>query len=106
MVSGALPGGLRTESGSAVRLDDWKKICYHDEDRHNAGMVKSVDTRDLKSLAVKSVPVRVRLPAPCSHPDFDRVGVGFFFLIFDELPIIPALLEQIEHFRIQTLECV
>ena len=27
-------------------------------------MVKSVDTRDLKSLAVKSVPVRVRLPAP------------------------------------------
>ena len=31
---------------------------------HAAGMVKSVDTRDLKSLAVKSVPVRVRLPAP------------------------------------------
>ena len=27
-------------------------------------MVKSVDTRDLKSLALKSVPVRVRLPAP------------------------------------------
>ena len=28
--------------------------------------------------------------APRSHPDFDRVGVGFFFPIFDELPAFPV----------------
>ena len=39
-------------------------MCYDFMVTFHAGMVKSVDTRDLKSLAVKSVPVRVRLPAP------------------------------------------
>jgi len=33
---------------------------------------------------------RNRTPAPHSHPNFDRVRVGFFFLIFEELPIFPA----------------
>ena len=36
-------------------------------------MVKSVDTRDLKSLAVKSVPVRVRLPAPIKRTPKGRL---------------------------------
>ena len=54
-----------------------------------------VDVVDSKSTAGDSVPVRVRSPAPHSHPDFDRVGVGFFFLIFDEFPIFPVFLEQI-----------
>ena len=49
--------------------------------------------------------VRVRLPAPRSHADFDRVGVGFFFLIFGELPIYPVILEQIRHIRICSLKC-
>ena len=35
-------------------------------------------------------------PAPHSHPNFDRVGVGFFFLIFYEFPIFPKLSEQIK----------
>ena len=34
---------------------------------------------------------RNRTPAPHSHPDFDRVRVRFFFLIFDELPQIRVL---------------
>ena len=71
-----------------------------------AGVLELVDEEDSKSFGVTLVWVRVPPPAPRSRPDFDRVRVGFFFLIFDELPIIPALLEQIEHFRIQTLECV
>ena len=41
-------------------------------------MVKSVDTRDLKSLAVKSVPVRVRLPAPIKKAS--PKGLAFLFL--------------------------
>ena len=55
-----------------------------------------VDVVDSKSTAGDSVPVRGRSPAPHSHPDFDRVGVGFFFLIFDELPIFPAFKKQME----------
>jgi len=42
---------------------------------------------------------RFRLPAPRSHLDFDRVRVGFFFYIFDELPIISVFLEQIAFFK-------
>ena len=47
-------------------------------------MVKSVDTRDLKSLAVKSVPVRVRLPAPNQYNPNQvfPVGDGFGFVVF------------------------
>ena len=53
-------------------------ICVTD-----AGMVKSVDTRDLKSLAVKSVPVRVRLPAPKhSNPNLLPIGETFGFVVF------------------------
>ena len=48
---------------------------------------------------------RARPPAPQSRPDFDRVGVGFFFLIFGELPIYPVILEQIRHIRICSLKC-
>ena len=55
-----------------------------------AAVVELVDTRDLKSLGRETVPVRARSAAPHSHPDFDRVRVGFFFLIFDELPIFPV----------------
>ncbi len=44
-----------------------KRIC--DSISFAAGMVEQVDTRDLKSLGVKSVPVRFRLPAPKrEHP--------------------------------------
>ena len=47
-------------------------------------MVKSVDTRDLKSLAVKSVPVRVRLPAPKQYNpnQLFRVGNGFGLFVY------------------------
>ena len=44
----------------------------------HAGMVKSVDTRDLKSLAVKSVPVRVRLPAPINSYFGNKMAVFCF----------------------------
>ena len=44
-------------------LDYASEICYHE---YHAGMVEQVDTRDLKSLAVKSVPVRFRSAAPKS----------------------------------------
>ena len=49
-----------------------------------AGMVKSVDTRDLKSLAVKSVPVRSRSPAPNQYNpnQIFPVGDGFGFIVF------------------------
>ena len=49
-----------------------------------AGMVKSVDTRDLKSLAVKSVPVRVRLPAPNKYNpnQIFRIGKGFGLFVY------------------------
>ena len=49
-----------------------------------AGMVKSVDTRDLKSLAVKCVPVRVRLPAPNQYNpnQIFPVGDGFGLFVF------------------------
>ena len=53
-----------------------------------------VDEEDSKSFGGDIVWVRVPPPAPHSHPDFDRVGVGFFFLIFDELPIFPASQQQ------------
>ena len=55
-------------------------MCYYCCD---AGMVKSVDTRDLKSLAVKSVPVRVRLPAPKLDTNFDTMGImiGVHFVV-------------------------
>jgi len=36
------------------------------------------------------------LAAPRSHLDFDRVRVGFFFYIFDELPVFPEFSEQIK----------
>ena len=70
-------------------------------------MVELVDTRDLKSLGLTSVPVRARLAAPRSHPDFDRVGVGFFFLIFDIFPVFPVFLEQIErkYFFVPQKQC-
>ena len=44
-------------------------------------MVKSVDTRDLKSLGVKSVPVRVRLPAP-KIPNAEAFGILLFTITF------------------------
>ena len=69
-----------------------------------AGVVELVDSVDLGS-SVFDVQVRVLSPAPRSHPDFDRVGVGFFFLIFGELPIYPVILEQIRHIRICSLKC-
>ena len=43
----------------------------------------------------ESVQVRVLLPAPRSHPDFDRVRVGFFLHIFHIFPVIPKFSEQI-----------
>ena len=42
-----------------------------------AGVVEQADTRDLKSLGVKSVPVRSRSPAPKKNTPY---GV-FFFVI-------------------------
>ena len=65
-------------------------MCYDFMVTFHAGMVKSVDTRDLKSLAVKSVPVRVRLPAPNQYnpnqifPVGDGFGLFVFFGKFEE----------------------
>ena len=39
---------------------------------------------------------RKRMPAPHSHPNFDRVRVGFFLHIFDIFPVFPEFLEQIK----------
>ena len=61
-----------------------------------AAVVESVDTGDLKSPGSNAVRVRVPSAAPCSHPNFDRVGVGFFFLIFGIFPVFPEFLEQIK----------
>ncbi len=52
-------------------------------------MVESADTRDLKSLALKSVPVQVRSAAPDkNNPNQSRqiisVGDGFGLLIYLE----------------------
>ena len=48
-------------------------MCYYTE---AAGVVEQADTRDLKSLAAKSVPVRSRSPAPKKkHP----IGVLFLW---------------------------
>ena len=45
----------------------------------DAGVVEQADTRDLKSLALKSVPVRSRSPAPTpSHFGNKMVGGCFF----------------------------
>ena len=49
-----------------------------------------VDEEDSKYFGGDIVWVRVPPPAPHSHPDFDRVGVGFFFLIFDVFPVFMA----------------
>ena len=51
------------------------KMCY---DVHviSAGMAKSADARDLKSLGVTSVPVQVRLPA--ETPRHHVSGLKFF----------------------------
>ena len=70
-------------------------------------MVESVDTGDLKSPGSDTVRVRVPSAAPRSHPDFDRVGVGFFFLIFDIFPVFPVFLEQIErkYFFVPQKQC-
>ena len=51
-----------------------------------AGVMELVDVADSKSAGGDSVWVRVPPPAPKSHPDFDRVRVRFFFLIFDIFP--------------------
>ncbi|VXB31996.1 hypothetical protein ENHYDAX1_200164 [Enhydrobacter sp. AX1] len=47
-------------------------------------MVKLVDTRDLKSLALTSVPVQVRPRAPLIKPKLLRLGffVAGYFLTF------------------------
>ena len=59
-------------------------------------MMELVDVADSKSAGGDTVPVRARPPAPRSHPDFDRVRVGLFFYIFDELPIFLEFSEQIK----------
>ena len=46
----------------------------------DAGVVEQADTRDLKSLAVKSVPVRSRSPAPEKNPHLSTTSVGSFQL--------------------------
>ena len=40
--------------------------------------------------------LRVPSAALQPYPYFDRVGVGFFFLIFDIFPIFPVFSEQIK----------
>lgn len=46
-------------------------------------MVKLVDTRDLKSLARKGVPVRLRLRAPIQNPRLAMLDEGFFIFKFN-----------------------
>ena len=72
-------------------LEISRKMLYTFPQR--AGVLELVDEVDSKSITSDGVRVRVPPPAPHFHPDFDRVGVGFFFYIFDELPIFPEFSE-------------
>ena len=47
-----------------------------------AGVVEQADTRDLKSLALKSVPVRSRSPAPNQYNPNQIFPVGNGFGLF------------------------
>ena len=53
-------------------------------------MLELADEEDSKSFASDGVRVRPPPPAPRSQSNFDRVRLGFFFLIFDEFPLFPA----------------
>ena len=64
-----------------------------------AGVLELADEVDSKSVASDGVRVRPPPPALHSHPDFDRVRVGLFFSIFDELPGFSVFSEHITHFR-------
>lgn len=57
---------------------------------------RTITLSDIEAAANESGSDLEMFGAPCSHPDFDRVRVGFFFLIFDELPIFPVFSEQIK----------
>ena len=70
----------------SVILDGRVKLCYYTK---AAGVVEQADTRDLKSLAVKSVPVRSRSPAPKKkHP------IGVLFLWYREVTGIEPIQMQ------------
>ena len=49
---------------------------------NHAGVVEQADTRDLKSLAVKSVPVRSRSPAPNQYNPNQIFPMGNGFGLF------------------------
>ena len=53
-------------------------------------MVEQVDTRDLKSLGVKSVPVRFRLPAPTQKRE---AFASLFCVMVKEIGIEPILMQ-------------
>ncbi len=64
--------GLKFKSRAGTTYSDKQKNKIH------AGMVELVDTRDLNSLALKSVRVQVPLPAQCkdTHKGCFYIGTG------------------------------
>ena len=82
-------GGLLLAAG----LDGGNTLIFFPFGAENANRARSASgsgpQRWGKAKTRRFCGPRNRSAAPRSHPNFDRVRVGFFFLIFDELPVFP-----------------